>query len=552
MAFEIEDLDNLNPALVQQQLIAATTRLQELHPELDLKRGVFHDTVVYYHAVLEAAVRTNLARYLSGRSLLEIEADPSLADDDVVDGVLSNYRLERRQGTQAYGKVTVVVSDSTTVTISSGSTWISNGQEFRTTQAFTGKADAELINNDSDRLMVQLSDGNYAFQVDVIAVEEGPQAKLTKDTKILPEALPLNYLTSYATEDFTDGTATQTNDELLSQLQVGMAAKALSNRVNMQAALLEVEAFAGIADMSIVGYGDPEMLRDQHSIFPISYGGRVDWYIRGQVELQRKVLLKEATLVEIESSSGYGIWQAAVSRDDAPGFFELRNIRLTGANAAEVAGGFEITLEQRGLDLTGSGFMPDIETQEEGEYSRFQTAIVQFRDMVTDHTSLSVGSTQLYEIEAIGTPLVAEVQDRVSSRDVRNHAADALVKAPIPCFVQVTFTINKKTNDGDPDLNGIVEAIMEVVNRVPFIGRMDASLISDAVHAYLKNSMSITDMDLFGRIRRPDGTDYYLRGPESLVVEDDPARMVTAKTVQFFLERENISINVENAVPVFA
>jgi hypothetical protein len=549
MAFEITDLNELDPELVQQTLDSTIQRLQELHPELDLKRGVFHDTVAYYHSVLEAAVRTNLARYLSARSLLEIEQDPTLADDEVVDSVLSLYRIERQQGTTAKGQITVVVSDNTTVSISAGTVWIANGREFVTETPFTAKSEPELINSSTDRLMVQLSDGNYGFLIDVVALEEGPESRLSKDTKVLPETLPLNYLTSYATEDFLDGTDTQTNDELLNDLQAGLAAKALSNRVNMRAALLEIEQFARIPDMSIVGYGDAEMLRDAHSIFPMSYGGRVDWYIRGDVELQRKVLIKDATLIEIQPDN-CGIWQVAITKDDSPAFFELRNIRLTGVNAADVSGGFEITLEQRGLDLTGSGFIPDIETQEEGEYSRFQTSIVQFRDTVTDHSSLSVGATQQYEVEATGTPLIADVQDTVSSRDVRNHAADALVKAPIPCFVQVTFTINKKTNDEDPDLDGIRESIMDVVNRVSFTGRLDASQITDAVHAFLKNAMSITDMDLFGRIRRPDATMLYLRDPESLIVEDDPARMVTSKTVQFFLERENISIAVENAVPV--
>ncbi len=548
MAFEIDDLDSLDPALVTQMLISTESRLRELHPELDLKRGVFHDTVMYYHSVLEAAIRTNLARYLSGRSLLEIERDPSLADSEVTDSVLSLYRLQRRPGTAGYGRLTIVLSGNTTVTVPSGSVWAANGQEFITTQVYSAKAEPETLANDSDRLIYQLSDGNYAFQIDVVATADGPAGKLTKDAKVIPNSQPFNYLTAYVTEDFEDGTAAQTNDSLLGELQEGMAAKALSNRINMRAALRNITSFANITDMSIVGFGDAEMLRDQHSILPLSYGGRVDWYIRGQPELRRVVLSKSAVLISKEYE--HGVWQFSVGRDDAPGFFELRNVRLTGVNAAETAGGFTIVLEQRGLDLTGTGFIPDIETQEEGEYSRFQTAVVQFQDTVTNVTALEVGTTQLYEIEAVCTPLIAEIQTVVSSRDVRNHGADALIKAPIPCFVQINFTVNKKYSDQTPDLEGIKQEVMSAVNAVPFVGRLDASQICDAVHGYLRNSMSITGMDLFGRIRRPNGTDYYLRDSQSLVVKDDPAQMVTAKTVQFFLERENIAVNVENSVPV--
>jgi len=550
MAFEITSLQALDPTLVQQMLASTRTRLLEEHPSLDLKRGVFHDTVVYYHAVMESMIRTNLERYLSARSLMEIEADPTLADGDVVDSVMSLYRVARREGSSAYGQVTVVISDSTTVTIQSGSVWVANGMEFTATQAFTAKVEEELIANDSDRLMTLLSDGNYAFQIDVVATEEGEESRLAKDTQIIPNAPPTNFLTSYVTEDFQGGTSEETNTELIQRLQAGLAAKTISNRVNMEAMLQEFDQFAGISGMSIVGYGDAEMLRDKHSVFPVSYGGRVDWYIRGQVSLHHVSLQKEAVLIEKPSESTTGIWQISILRDDAPGFYEIRNIRLTGVDASNVSGGFGIINEQRGLDLSGSGFIPDIQTQEEGEYSRFQTSIVQFSDTETDVSEMSLGDKQLYDVEAVGTSLIGDIQDLVSGRDIRSHGADALIKAPIPCFVQINFTINKRTGDPDPDLDAVRQSIMSVVNRVGFIGRLDASRIHDAVHGYLTGAMSVTDMDLFGRIRRPDGSMLYLRDSESLVLTGEPENMVTTNTVQFFVEEGSIGITVESTVPV--
>jgi hypothetical protein len=549
MAFEITDLQELDPELVTQMLSSTRTRLQERHPEMDLKRGNFHDTILYDHAVLEAALRTNLRRYLSARSLLEIERDPTLADGEVVDSVLSLYRVVRQVGTTASGQITVVVSDNTTVTIPIGSVWVANGQQFLTTQAFTAKPEVALIANDSDRLITQLSDDNWGFVIDVVAAVAGPAGKLAKDTKLLPVATPANYLTSYATSDFADGTETETNQELLEQLEAGLAARALSNRGNMRAMLREQPALVGITRMSIVGHGDAEMLRDQHTIFPLKFGGRVDWYIRGQAELQRLALTKEAVLIEKESG-GTGIWQFSLGKDDAPGFYEIRNIRLTGVNAADTLGGFEIVLEQRGLDLTGTGLIPDIVTQSEGAYSRYQTSVIQFRDTRTNVTALDTGARQLYELEVAGTPLVAETQELVSSRDVRHYGADALIKAPIPCFVRVTFTINKKSTEEPPDTDAIAQAVRDVIHDVPFTGRLDASSIHDTIHRFLSGSMSVTATDLLGRIRRPDDSQYYLRDAEALVVEDDPARMVTAKTVQFFAELDQILISVENNVPI--
>jgi hypothetical protein len=158
-------------------------------------------------------------------------------------------------------------------------------------------------------------------------------------------------------------------------------------------------------------------------------------------------------------------------------------------------------------------------------------------------------TTALYVCDVTGTTLIREIQDLVSSRDIRSYAADALIKAPVPCFVEVTLTINKAAGDADPDVTSIKTAIVNVINSTDFCGRLDGSRIVEAVHNYLINNMSVTDLDLFGRIRRPDGTVQYLRDADSLVVPEQPARMVTSKTVQFFAEVTTVSVNVASTIP---
>ena len=126
--FEVPALDQLNTDDVQQLLARLATQLQELNPSLDLKRGVFKDTLVYYHAVLEAAIRTNLQRYQSARSLQQIEADPTLADDNVVNEVLSNWGVTRKQGTKATGAITIEITSARSVTVPFGLTFSAAGR----------------------------------------------------------------------------------------------------------------------------------------------------------------------------------------------------------------------------------------------------------------------------------------------------------------------------------------------------------------------------------------------------------------------------------------
>jgi len=543
--FELSDLQALDSADVQQLLDRLSAQLQELNPSLDLKRGVFKDTVAYLHAVLEAAVRTNLERYQSARSLAQIEADPSLADEGVVDAVLSNWGVSRTVGTKASSSVTIELSQSRSVTVPAGFIFESGGKQYVATATFVARTTAGQVSNANDRLLTQLNNGNWAFVIDVEAGQIGAEYKLNAGELLVPNRSLVSYVTSYATSTFEDGTNTETNAELLNELQLGIAAKTLSNRTNMRSYLRSQPAFSGITRQSIVGYGDAEMLRDQHTIFPVSFGGRVDWYVRTQAALQRTSKTVTATLISIDGDES--TWQFSLDRDEFPGLYEVTKIRREADSSLN--SGFEITLDSRGNDLTATGFLPDIQTVAEGAYSTFQVTTIRFTDTVSDTSLLVVGETADYVCEITGMPLIKEIQADVSSRDVRSWAADALVKAPVPCFVQISLTINKTAGAADPDVSGIKDALVQAVSRVGFTGRLDGSLLVDVVHSFLSDDASVTALDLFGRVRRPDGSIQYLRNADSLVIPESPARMVTAKTVQFFTEVSSISINVQSVIP---
>lgn len=543
---DLASLTTLNAADVQQLLDRLVTQLQELNPSLDLKRGVFKDTVAYYHAVLEASIRTSLRRYQSARSLQQIQANPTIADNEVVNDVLSNWGITRRVGTKAIGTVTIELSQARSVVIPLNFVFEASGRRYLATRTFTSRAVESQVSSEADRLLQSLSNGNYAFTIEVEAAEVGPAYKLSAGNIIVPNRTIVNYVTSYANSTFSDGIGTETNEELLQQLQLGIAAKTLSNRTNMRSFLRSIPAFDSITNQSIIGYGDAEMLRDRHTVFPISYGGRVDWYIRGQVPLQRTRLLVTAVCVEVSNTNS--TWQFAVAKNDAPGFYEITKIRRIADEGLN--SGFEPSSDVRSNDLTESGFLPDIATAAEGAYSAFQAAVIRFIDTAAAVTGLGIGQTAQYFCDVVGTPLIREVQELLGSRDVRSYAADVLVKAPIPCFVEVTLTINKAAGDVAPSIAAVQTAVVDIINNTDFIGRLDGSRIIEAVHGFLQDNLSVTDLDLFGRIRNPDGTMQYLRDSDSLIIPDQPAKMVTAKTVQFFTEISKVTVNIASTIYV--
>lgn len=545
MPIELRPLTQLDPDAVQAALAETVQRVQEDNPNLDLRRGVFAELLAYYHAVLDTQRRTYTADLLNSRSLLAVEQDPELADPDVVDDILSNFRVDRQAGRRALGEVTVVVGDDVTVTIAAGAVWEARGRQYLTPRVFTAKAEAAQVNAAGDRLLTETADGNFAFTIDVEAAEEGSDYTVAKDTLVAPLAVPPNYVTSYAAADFTPGFLPETNQEVLARLQDGYAAKALSNRANMAAALRAVEAFSRLVAMSIVGHGDAELVRAFHSVLPVAMGGRCDWYVRTQEQVSQLALTVTATLVE-KHTDGTGTWQFAVGRAAAPGLYEVRDVRPEDTDPAN--GGFAVTSDVRGLDVTGDGWKPDVLTAVEAAYSPYSTAVVQFLD-TTDHAELAEGDTRDYTAGLVVMPQIGDVQDVVGSRDVRPYGGDVLVKAPVPCFLTVNFTVHKRTGQDDPDVASIRAAVAKTANTVGFAGALYASQVQDAVNGYLSDGQTVSAIDMHGRIRYPDGSTVYLRDSEVLQVPDDPANMVSPRTVQFFSDPDDVGVTVVTKIP---
>lgn len=546
MTIAVRDLDTLDADNVAQQLAEAATRVQEQNPRLDARRGVLHDTVVYFHAALAEQLNANLRDYEKARSLKDIEADPTLSDPELVDQVLSNFGVVRKGGSFATGEVAVVVFDDVTLTLAAGTRFQASGKTFTTDRVYTAKAESAQINDAGDRLLTRLDDGNWRFTLFVTADEEGPASRLAKDTLITPQAVPANYVTSFAVGTFTGGKSTEGNAELIARLQQGVACKAPSNRVNMAAMLRQVEAYSRVVALSILGMGDPEMLRDKHWIFPVGGGGRVDWYVRSEERLTHKLLQKTATCLSKDSSNNTSLWQLAVTRDDAPGFYELANVRRLGGG--ESLGGFTVVSEVRSLDLTGDGWRPDIVGLVEGDYTRFMTAVVQFTDNGTGQESLTVGDVGDYQLEALYLPLIGDIQDTLSAADVRSRVADVLIKAPVPCFLGLSFTVFKAAGQDDPDLDAVRSALAAAVNAAGFTGKLFASELQSAAADHLLDGQRTGAIDMLGRIRYPGGLTRYVRSSEVLTVPAEPTSLVSARTVQFFLDPADVGVTVVTSV----
>jgi hypothetical protein len=143
-----------------------------------------------------------------------------------------------------------------------------------------------------------------------------------------------------------------------------------------------------------------------------------------------------------------------------------------------------------------------------------------------------------------GMGLIRDIQDFVGGRDVRPAGGDVVVKAAIPCDLKLSFVIFKKINDADVDLTALKEALADKVNRSGFSGRLVASTLQAVIHSFLTGTQAVSSVEMFGAIRRPDGTVKYIRDFDVLEIPTETAKMVSNKTTVFVLDPKNIGVSV--------
>jgi len=546
MALQINNLSELNTTRVQELLTLFSQWVEERHPDIEVSRGVFHDLVLYFNSALNAAVQENVARVMQSNSLLAISQNPALADTTLVDKVLSNFNLTRGYGTTASGEALIIVNKPINTQIIAGVAMTANGVSFLPARTFVGVAPGEPTNFDGARSLVPVGDGTYAFKITVVATTAGVVGNITRNTKLTPVVAPSNVASIVAATDFTGGADPLTNAEYVAKLADGLTAKTIGGRKAFTALIRSQADFQNILHMSVVGFGDAEQKRDQHGLFPVSGGGRVDIYAQTHTIAQRVENLLSAIYVgpaAPNDATAGTVWEVTLTKDVAPGFYDV--VRVAKINDTQ-SSGYEVITKTRGYNFAGSDYAPDIQTLTESEFTRYKTVTLRFVDTDTLPAGLTARqSAAVYSITTLGMPLIGALQDFLNGRDIRCRTADVLIRAAVPCLTTINFKIRRAADETDPDFAGIKSAIVAAVAKVGFSGQLSASVISSAAHKYLTGQQSVSDIDMFGRILRPDGKVIYVRDAGRIEIPDDPDNLVSAKTTVFLVSEDDIEIDVD-------
>ncbi len=571
----LNNLDSNSISQVEDLLVAV---INDSHPDLDLSPGsVLRDILVNLYSTLEARIRDSQATSFRSNSLLEIEKDPDLADDEQVDRVLSNFNVVRGQGNKASGIVRISISSDETTLVSKGTRFTFSGLEFTASTSVRAVKSALTVDEVSDPGDISLIagiGGVYVFDVHVEAEETGSIYNIVEGviaSSVSPKVPRL--ISAKTVQTFLGGKDTETNSELISKLRDGIVGKILGGRSHTEAKLKSI--FPYIEGVGLTGFGDPELTRDLISLDDDSEyhrGGTVDLHVKTANYPLMETLrfaADEVTNVTIPTSGSStddtGGFKFTIPREFAQGLYTVRAIRPDTETDTRTLTEICIAEYNREIDLpTGRVFKPAMVTGLDLGFSSYQKVTVTFIDVAnTDPSNITD-----YYVDVMRMPFVDRLQDFVSNGEDRSVAADTVVKGVVPILLGCNMKVVMPTGSAPLDIDDIKIRITNAVNSTRFGQPISTSLISHIVHKEIPaNAYLDLPVSLYGKIYYPDKPEFNLIGNDGLYYGDpgydnglpdvrlirsadkleapyQPTRGVSPKTASFFLTPHTINITV--------
>lgn len=540
MPIETQAIENLSADDLKQDLLFLAEFLKPEFPSQDLQPGgVLYEEMLRPAGAIFTLATQNLRNLKKSNSVPAVLENPENAEADAVDLIASNYGITRKAGTISSGQVTVIVSGNNLTMIPSSLVLTSNGVEFTPTSSFAGlPTDQTISDEDKESLLVTRNDGTYAFVISVEASTEGVAGNISKDARFTASSTIIGVVDYVATSDFSGGDDNESVDSLIERLRDGVTTPSLSNRSSTVSLIRN--AFPEVVDVSLIGAGDDEMLRDSHTVISGKTLGKVDVYVRTAA----KPLKITATITAKLQDTDEKLWVIDFDRDAYPGFYRVESV----LNVDSVSDGtLEIVSLTRGTDseeLDGIDITPAMEDASESTFSRYQTASLLFKDTVGDEDE--VGDEKDYTVTLLVMPQIAEINDWLLSRPNHPPASDYLVKAPIPCLVAIGIEIFRGRGETTPDTDAIKTAVSDAVNNIDFAtGAISSSVITTAVQEHLSRRARVSmPVAMRGEILFPDGTSGWIFDNNELKAPDRPEYMCSTRTVAYYLPPESVTVTV--------
>lgn len=522
-------------------LAAAIDRVRAKHPDLDLRAGTaLRSLVIEPGALLDAMQRDEVNRLKTAMSLRAMSREATVPREDA-EAVLSNFGIELGGGTKASGLVRVTLISTTPATIRAGVVFTDeSSRRFVATKTVTASVDSA----DDGARIHSTGDGRYYFVVPAEAEEVGSDGNIQQGHALSCSITLGNYYSSEAFSDFTGGEDGESVAAAVARIPSALAYRGMTNSLSVRAQLSTALGDPSLLRaVSCAGHRSRAQLRDKHNALGIAVGGRVDVYARLFDAPGVVSFIADGVKVGTDEDGLEPAQTVYLYRIDLPRYPGFYAVRYVGQSDSEPGRRGSLQYELRRGTVEGASADHDFDVSADS----CETAWSAYQDgSVVATVYEDRGPTASFKVDLYWTDGIEALQALVDSPEVRNVAADYVVRSPAICFVGMSATVKPKAGLSlDPE--ALNDAVAAYVNGRSFVPRLTRSELANVLlqHGVESVDLSPGGMRLSGRLCGADGKWYFLEGDSLDVTAVGPDRaMLTSETVVFAAEPGAIQVEV--------
>jgi hypothetical protein len=280
------DINSISSEDMQFHESAIKGILEEYNPDMDLsKTSALYQLLVRPYSILACA---NTKTIQNLRQLMDISASnifttsTDTAVPHIVKQFIKTMGIALRDGEYTTGYLILVFSSKNVTTIQSTDQFVhdsSNKDAFLPVSTYTLVSPVDFSDSSSELIYNNLpgSDNRYYVLLPVRSVAMKPIQVFTGDTFVSQRTIP-NLVSAYASYNFTEGKSKETLKEVLNDLPAYLSHGALTTPEAMRYFITKNTPI--VKDLQLIGFGDPELVRDKHNLLGVGTPGCSDIYVR--------------------------------------------------------------------------------------------------------------------------------------------------------------------------------------------------------------------------------------------------------------------------------
>ena len=539
--------ENLNDAKFPREELQAAEQvvaqfLSDAYPELDFfTDSTIYDLIIRPSSVLYLIFRRQIETFRNTMSVKDIEANPELAEAEVVAAVLSNYLIALNTGSNAQGVAKIQVSSDRTFRLRQDLVFTSQtGLEFTLDQTVVTTNSDNPSEGQIRLIQPDPAVENWIFYVPVTAVEAGSLYNIPAGTQleIGLEFTDLSLIT--ANLDFSGGTDGEGFEDLNQKILDSLSARNMVSRSSIFSTLRD--QIPTLTATNTQGMGDDLIFRNRNTLIGTPVGGIVDVYVRTSAPPSYKTIEKTAKAVSGETLK----YSFTLNRDDAPGHYFIRNIRPAGG---PYLGTYKVDSETVRINTSTAGvdIRPNLINEVgEGTYSRWQETDVVIEVEPFDPQVSDAAGELTVAVEVFYMPRIDEIQELLSAEDNRVAGTDFLARGFIPCFLSFSEIRVRVASATQVTADAIRAAVSAYVHSITPGGGVRV----DEVVCAIKGIAGVLSVDLpiriTGEVFSPDAdrTRVTFNSRSVLNVPTDLTLGVGPANTAFFVEPGQIPITI--------